>query len=583
MSQFVRKRWPSRSSSRAKLGVVVDLAVLDDDARSVLVRDRLVAAGEVDDREPARGERDRPVDVLAAAVRARDGRATRSSREPIGVGRGRRAVRFHRSRTCGPKSMLTAAAAPRALERGCGRLSVHAAPDEARLPAGEARLVDELEVEERAHVRLAGGERDRVAELRRLLRRRDRRRRSRDRRSGAAARAGTADWKPSSRYQIVRTAAERRAAPRRAARSRPRRRSRPRARRSAARSPMRGYGLCPKRVDERPRSPACAVRSADRAQERLRRVRRRGRVEDGQTLAGAARRSSARAATRTARAFRSSTSASSPRSRRRRRARPARARARARVAAEARLLRDRVVGVSRAKPKTASTTRVCCAACSARASSSMRARSRSRVRRATAPRRVPRLRRARCCQRTTPTGSAVHLSVSSSTPTSSARPCGRSAARRDAEISPSERRETQALAAIAEARASRLPIPCEGRGERSDRQSIRGRARASRPSTSRSRGAPARGPVSPGRTVSRCQYAGSSRASSSKKTGRIGRGPTRLMSPRRTLRNCGISSSCVAFSHLPSGVNSSCVRRTSSSPRYGPRRCLRVARSASGT
>ena len=54
----------------AQLGVVVDLAVLDDDDAAVLVRDRLVAAGEVDDREAPRAERDLAVDVLAAAVGA---------------------------------------------------------------------------------------------------------------------------------------------------------------------------------------------------------------------------------------------------------------------------------------------------------------------------------------------------------------------------------------------------------------------------------------------------------------------------------------------------------------------------------
>jgi hypothetical protein len=41
---------------------------------------------------------------------------------------------------------------------------VHAAPQEARLPAGKARFVDELEVEERAHALLAGREPDRSAE-----------------------------------------------------------------------------------------------------------------------------------------------------------------------------------------------------------------------------------------------------------------------------------------------------------------------------------------------------------------------------------------------------------------------------------
>ena len=54
----------------AELGVVVDLAVLDDDAGSVLVRDRLVAVLEVDDRETPGCKRDAVAHVLAAAVRA---------------------------------------------------------------------------------------------------------------------------------------------------------------------------------------------------------------------------------------------------------------------------------------------------------------------------------------------------------------------------------------------------------------------------------------------------------------------------------------------------------------------------------
>jgi len=52
-----------------QLRIVVDLAVLDDDARSVLARDRLVAARKVDDREAPCRQRDRTVDVLAGAVR----------------------------------------------------------------------------------------------------------------------------------------------------------------------------------------------------------------------------------------------------------------------------------------------------------------------------------------------------------------------------------------------------------------------------------------------------------------------------------------------------------------------------------
>src|SRR5204862_8006508 len=54
----------------AQLRIVVDLAVLDDDARSVLVRNRLVAAGKVDDREAPRGKCDGTVDEVATAVRS---------------------------------------------------------------------------------------------------------------------------------------------------------------------------------------------------------------------------------------------------------------------------------------------------------------------------------------------------------------------------------------------------------------------------------------------------------------------------------------------------------------------------------
>ena len=64
------ERVPGARELVAQLGVVVDLAVLDDDDAAVLVRDRLVAAGEVDDREAPRAERDLAVDVLAGAVGA---------------------------------------------------------------------------------------------------------------------------------------------------------------------------------------------------------------------------------------------------------------------------------------------------------------------------------------------------------------------------------------------------------------------------------------------------------------------------------------------------------------------------------
>src|SRR5215217_356092 len=48
--------------------VVVDLPVLDDVDRAVLVRDRLIAALEVDDRQAARPDPRDAVDVLAPAV-----------------------------------------------------------------------------------------------------------------------------------------------------------------------------------------------------------------------------------------------------------------------------------------------------------------------------------------------------------------------------------------------------------------------------------------------------------------------------------------------------------------------------------
>src|SRR5205823_8199219 len=51
-----------------ELLVVVDLAVLDDVDGAVLVRDRLVARLEVDDREPAGGERDAAVEERPVAV-----------------------------------------------------------------------------------------------------------------------------------------------------------------------------------------------------------------------------------------------------------------------------------------------------------------------------------------------------------------------------------------------------------------------------------------------------------------------------------------------------------------------------------
>src|SRR5581483_11799291 len=86
---------PEAMAGRLELGaqllVVVDLAVLDDVDGAVLVRDRLVARLEVDDREPPRGQADGAVDDRALAVRATVDERRVHRREPCGVdGLGRR-------------------------------------------------------------------------------------------------------------------------------------------------------------------------------------------------------------------------------------------------------------------------------------------------------------------------------------------------------------------------------------------------------------------------------------------------------------------------------------------------------------
>src|SRR5260370_165568 len=53
-----RHRVAKPDQLRSKLGVVVDLPVEDDPQRAVLIADRLVAAGEVDDRQPPATARD---------------------------------------------------------------------------------------------------------------------------------------------------------------------------------------------------------------------------------------------------------------------------------------------------------------------------------------------------------------------------------------------------------------------------------------------------------------------------------------------------------------------------------------------
>ena len=53
---------------RRELPIVVDLAVVDDGDRAVLVVDRLLAAGDVDDGEPPHREADAGLEVKAVAI-----------------------------------------------------------------------------------------------------------------------------------------------------------------------------------------------------------------------------------------------------------------------------------------------------------------------------------------------------------------------------------------------------------------------------------------------------------------------------------------------------------------------------------
>src|SRR5262245_7918823 len=50
------------------IAIVVDLAVTDDDARTVLAVDGLVAAVQIDDGEPAHPQRHRALDVMPCVV-----------------------------------------------------------------------------------------------------------------------------------------------------------------------------------------------------------------------------------------------------------------------------------------------------------------------------------------------------------------------------------------------------------------------------------------------------------------------------------------------------------------------------------
>ena len=68
-----------------ELAIVVDLAVLDDDDAAVFAADRLVAAGQVDDREAPRGDPDPAVDVHALRVGAAVDERRRHPAEPLAV------------------------------------------------------------------------------------------------------------------------------------------------------------------------------------------------------------------------------------------------------------------------------------------------------------------------------------------------------------------------------------------------------------------------------------------------------------------------------------------------------------------
>ena len=76
MSLAVRKRWPAPSNRPPQVAEVVDFAVEDDPHRAVFVGQRLLAAGQVDDRQPPVSQghagRCRPTfgEVGAFAVRA---------------------------------------------------------------------------------------------------------------------------------------------------------------------------------------------------------------------------------------------------------------------------------------------------------------------------------------------------------------------------------------------------------------------------------------------------------------------------------------------------------------------------------
>ena len=400
-----------------------------------------------------------------------------------------------------PGSRLQLARAARANAAAAG-LRRRPAPEEARLPAGEARLVDELEVEERTHVRLAGGERDRLAEPLRLELRRERR-------DVLAAVVAVREARRHVRLETVLEIpdVERVAEPPAQDRGEPRVVAL--AEEAAVVHRVRGLGsgarvrVVPERVDERTRPPA------------LRDTRRRPRSRN----ASGAWPEAVESRTVTPLAMEPVVAACEKRRVFLRRPAPVRRRVRLVPDDDRRSVRNTVrargahtrrtaaapsacAAYACAKPKTARTTRVCCAACSARASSSSRAPAGAaspfhgtQTRTASAPSRLLPAHDAErdwtstsACRRRLRREGAVHVALSGG---AGARP-RRRPPRRGGRCAIS-RRAIRGPAAIASARASRSRTRCAGRGAPSGRRSIRGRARASPPSTSRSRGAPARG------------------------------------------------------------------------------------------
>ena len=92
MSERVTKLWPRASQPRAQRREVVDLAVEHDDRAPSGVRHRLVAAGEIDDRQPPVAEHRRAVGEEPASSGPRARIDSRIACDGIGVEPGARGV-----------------------------------------------------------------------------------------------------------------------------------------------------------------------------------------------------------------------------------------------------------------------------------------------------------------------------------------------------------------------------------------------------------------------------------------------------------------------------------------------------------